>query len=144
MTLHTVTEADTLFKIARRYGSSPMKIIEDNDLRSPDELTVGEQLLILSPTRTYTVRGGDTLDRIARTFGVKRNALIAANPSLGGTDRLYPGQILAIRYDAPSSGLSAVNGYIYRDTEPDALTAASASVPRNRPTISVSAVLYSC
>jgi len=121
MILHTVQNGDTVFSIARKYGISPMKLIENNELANPDELSIGEELLILSPTRTYTVRGGDTLDRISRTFGVKKSKLQAANPALMGTDRLYPGELLAIRYDAPPYGMAAVNGYVYRDTSEDAL-----------------------
>lgn len=121
MILHTVQNGDTVFSIARKYGISPMKLIENNELTNPDELSVGEELLILSPTRTYTVRGGDTLDRISRTFGIKKSKLQAANPALMGTERLYPGELLAIRYDAPPYGMAAVNGYVYRDTSEDAL-----------------------
>lgn len=121
MTVHTVKDGETVFSIARAYGVSPMKLIEYNELSRPDELSVGEELLILTPTRTYTVRGGDTLDRISRSFGVKKSKLQAANPALMGGDRLYPGELLAIRYDAPPYGMAAVNGYVYRDTTEEAL-----------------------
>ena len=46
MTIHTVKPGDTVFKIARMHGTSPMKIVEDNGLTNPDRLTVGEELLI--------------------------------------------------------------------------------------------------
>ena len=99
MIIHTVQPGDTIFKIARQYSTSPMKIIENNELLNPDKLAVGQKLLILMPTRTYTVRGSDTLYRIAERFGVKYTSLLSANPYLSGTDRIYPGQILTITYN---------------------------------------------
>ena len=119
MILHTVESGDTVFKIARKYAVSPMKIIENNGLHDPDRLSVGEQLLILTPTKTYTVRGGDTLTKIANRFGVKKSELYGNNPQLGGTDTLYAGQLLAIRYDTPTGGMAATNGYVYPGCDAD-------------------------
>ena len=121
MFIHTVKSGDTIFKIARAYSTSPMKIIENNGIENPDLLTVGEELLILTPTRTYTVRGTDTLQKIARRFGVKKNTLLANNPLLCGEDRIYPGQILAVKYDAPSFATVAANGYCFRGYDKERL-----------------------
>lgn len=121
MLIHTVKGGDTVFKIARAYSTSPMKIIENNAIESPDLLTVGEELLVLTPTRTYTVRGADTLAKIARRFGVKKNTLLANNPYLCGEDRTYPGEILAIKYDTPTLGAIASNGYCFRGYDKERL-----------------------
>ena len=119
MQIHTVKNGDTIFKIAREYTTSPMKIIENNELENPDRLAVGKELLILNPTRTYNVRGSDTLRRIADRFGIKYSSLLTQNPSLAGTDKIYPGQILTIKHDAPSYGMAAINGYYYGHTKKD-------------------------
>lgn len=121
MFIHTVENGDTVFKIARKYATSPMKIIENNALENPDMLSVGEQLLILTPTRTYTVRGADTLARIARRFGVRRELLLANNPYLCGEDKTYPSEVLAIKYDAPTFGAIAANGYCFKGYDPEKL-----------------------
>lgn len=121
MQIHTVQKGDTVFKIARKYASSPMKIIENNELENPDRLTVGEKLLILTPTRTYNVRTSDTLERIAQRFGEKPEALLAKNPYLYGEGKLYPGQTLAIKYGEPRLGMASANGYAYRDIKKDRL-----------------------
>ena len=84
MNIHTVKPGETIFKIAREHSSSPMKIIENNDLENPDRLSVGQELLILNPTRTYTVRGADTLDKIKDRFKVEKEKLHAYNPYLSG------------------------------------------------------------
>lgn len=113
MILHTVADGETVFSIAKKYAVSPVKIIENNGLTYPERLTVGEELLILTPTRTYTVRGGDTLTRIAARYGLKKSDLFAANPALAGEETLYAGQLLALSHDAPIGGMAAVNGYVY-------------------------------
>ncbi len=122
MKIHTVKAGDTVFKIAREHSTSPMKIIENNELENPDRLVVGQKLLILTPTRTYNVRGSDTLERISDRFEVKRKSLLAKNPYLSGTDKIYPGQLLSIKYDSPSYGLACANGYCYRGVTRDRLS----------------------
>ena len=121
MHIHTVKAGDTIFKIARQYSTSPMKIIENNELTSPDRLSVGQKLLILNPTRTYTVRGRDDLRSIAERFGIKYDTILKNNPYLAGTDKIYPGQLLAIKYDVPPYGIAAANGYYYKGTPKEKL-----------------------
>ncbi len=113
MYIHTISPSDTVYGIARRYGVSPTKIIENNRLSDPDRLTIGQKLLILTPTKTYTVRGGDTLEKISKRFGISENSLLRNNPSLFGTDKTYPEQILALKYDTPTHGVAVLNGYYY-------------------------------
>ena len=121
MTIHTVCEGETVFHIARKYGVSPAKIIENNGLLNPDKISVGQKLLILTPTRTYTVRGGDTLESISRRFGVKERSILRANPYLSGVDATYPEEVLAIRYDTPIHGAAVLNGYYYDGCSRDRL-----------------------
>ena len=68
MKIHRVKEGDSVYSIAREYAVMPTKIIEANELLTPDVLTVGEELLILTPTRTHTVRGGETRPRMGWHF----------------------------------------------------------------------------
>jgi len=124
MKIHTVKAGDTIFKIARQHATSPMKIIENNELENPDRLVVGEKLLVLNPTRTYSVRGADTLDKIADRFDVTYENLLANNPYLSGTDKIYPGQLIAIKYDTAPYGSAYANGYYYKSTTPDRLALA--------------------
>lgn len=119
MIIHTVKQGDTVFSIGRKYSTSPIKIIENNCLPYPDHLIPGQQLLILVPTRTYIVRGGDTVLKVCRRFGIKKNALLANNPSLHGRSVLHAGTELAIRYNAPLYGSVSMNGYVYEGTSSD-------------------------
>ena len=96
MVIHTVKAGDTVFSIARRYGVSPTRLVEDNALLSPDRLVVGQTLLIRFPARTHTVRGGETLDSIARKYGTDPSSLLRMNPHLRGKTVVHPSDILTV------------------------------------------------
>ena len=113
MILYTVQEGDTVFSIASKNGTTPSRIIIDNDLTNPSKLVVGQTLVLLYPTRTYTVRGGDTLTSIANAYGVSALQLWQNNPALRGRSYIYPGQTLNISYETPPLGSIRVNGYAY-------------------------------
>ncbi len=119
MQIHTVKSGDSIYSIAREYGTTPARIIADNELTDPGRLAVGQSIVILEPTNTYTVRGGDTLNGIARAFGVSLNELWRNNPMLGGKTYIYPGQTLNISFPTPPLGRIAVNGYVYTYADPD-------------------------
>lgn len=126
MQIHTVREGETLYEISRLYGVSPTKIIENNGIESPDKLSVGRKLLILTPTRTYTIRGGDTLPRVANRFNVSERTLRRSNPYLCEKNMTYPEQVIAIKYDKPLHGSILFNGYYYKGTPEDRLELALA------------------
>lgn len=123
MNIHTVVEGETLYSIARKYGVPATKILADNDL-SGDRLLIGEELLILMPTRTVTVRGSDTIEKISARFDTKPSKILANNPSLGGKPSLRPGQILTVKQDAPTLGAATALGYIYKGARRENLTRA--------------------
>lgn len=113
MTIYTVQPGDTLSSIARRNMTTVSRIIADNGLTTPNELAVGESLVILKPTMTYSVRRGDTLAGIAERFGISEMELYRNNPILNGTDIIYPGQELIVSLDTKNMGEISVNGYAY-------------------------------
>ena len=115
MIIHTVKAGENVLDIARMYGVPPMKIIEDNALSNPDMTVNGQKIAIFRPTRTYVVRGGDTLRRVSHRFGVRENELYCNNPSLMGEGKIYPGQLLSIYYDQPLNGSIAVDGYVFEN-----------------------------
>lgn len=121
MTIHTVRQGDSIYSIAREYGTTPTRIITDNLLEDPSRLVVGQNIVILFPNVTHTVRGGETLRSIAQMHGVSEGELYRNNPILGGKPNIYPGQVLNISYDAPPLGRIASNGYAYTTIDRDVL-----------------------
>ena len=123
MNIHTVKEGEGIFDIARVNAKPPSKIIEENDLDA-DRLVRGQELLMLMPTRSFTVRGGDTVSSICRKFGIKRQVLLRNNPSLWQSEALRPGQILTVKLDAPKLGSQASLGFYRRGCSAERLTRA--------------------
>ena len=113
MIFHTVKGTESIFDIARRYSIFPSRIIEENDI-DPQRLIPGEELLILTPTRTVSVRGGDTLSGICHRFGVRKQSLILANPRLLRDERIFPGQILSVKQQTPAFGTASSLGFYKR------------------------------
>lgn len=95
MIIHVVSAGETLWHIANRYGVSVQSITLLNALATPDQLAIGQSLVIPSPYTTYTVKSGDTLWAIAQQFGVPLEAIIADN-HLTNPDMLTPGTKLII------------------------------------------------
>ncbi len=121
MVIYTVKNGDSVYSIANEYGTTPSRIIIDNELENPGRLATGQNLVILYPTQTYTVRGGDTLLSIAEQFGVSVNQLWRNNPVLRGSSAVFPGQTLNISYDPPTLGEISTNGYAYPYIDRDTL-----------------------
>ena len=119
--IHVVKRGDTLYSVGRMHGVAPGLIARYNGLREPYRLAVGQSLLILRPLLTYTVRAGDSLYSIARQFGVTVQTLYRNNPNLGGSSRIYPGQVLVIRLEEEKSRPLALNGYAYPFVSPAVL-----------------------
>ena len=93
---YTVKRGDSLWIIARRFGTSVDRIRRDNGLRS-DTLRPGQRLSLAqgSGSRTYIVRRGDTLGRIASQNRVSLDRLARAN-GLSLRSTIYPGERLVI------------------------------------------------
>ncbi|MGE5508630.1 MAG: LysM peptidoglycan-binding domain-containing protein, partial [Chitinophagales bacterium] len=116
VSIYVVKPGDTLWAIARGQGVSLDALISANALPDPNQLVVGQALIVPSGTttqRTYTVQPGDTLYAIARRFGTTISALVSAN-RLANPNLIYPGQILIIPGTTPTPGPEVtVNGYIF-------------------------------
>jgi len=88
MEIHVVQPGETIISIAAKYGLSPERIIQDNELSEPNNLVVGQTIVILYPKTTYTVKEGDTLDSIAIANKVSKIQILRNNPSLSEGDLL--------------------------------------------------------
>ena len=121
--LHRVQRGDTISGIAARYRVSQAALVQLNNLRSRNFIREGQELrlpgndgtrpitlaqrdglAVAGDTSTYVVRAGDSIDRIARMFGVSPQELLARN-SIVSADRIFVGQQLNIT--ASSAGDSA-------------------------------------
>lgn len=95
-----VRAGDTLWAIARKYGTTVEAIARENRIVDPNRIFAGERLRITLPARgsgeeIYTVRRGDTPISIAGKFGVTLSALEDRN-GLERGETIYAGDKLSI------------------------------------------------
>ena len=116
--VHTVRRGETLDSIGRRYGADVATLAAANGLPDPNRILAGATLTIpaagsgpgapprrVAPVpagRIHTVRPGETLEAIARRYGVAVAALAAAN-GLDDPDRVLAGADLRLPAAVPGS-----------------------------------------
>jgi len=131
---HKIKKGDTPAALAKRYGVRADDLLRFNKLRDSRSLRVGQNLLIpLNPEaskmsladlreslrddapaakarkgggKSYTVRSGDSLYKIARRFNVSEQQLRGWN-DLGGKSALKPGQTLVVAAAAAPGKVAA-------------------------------------
>jgi cell wall-associated NlpC family hydrolase len=102
--VHTVEEGETVRMLAAKFGVSPETIMAANNLRNPDKLQVGQDLVIL-PTDgvLYTLRSGETIKRVAERFGVDTMDIINANDLGSDPDLVQAGTLLMVPGATPAA-----------------------------------------
>jgi LysM repeat protein len=99
--VHTVRKGETLSGIGEKYGVKVRELAAWNNLRSRHLIYPGQRLVIsldgLPAERTvmHTVKQGDTISRIARSYKASVRAVLAAN-HLEPNDPIYPGQKIEV------------------------------------------------
>ncbi|MBM7841162.1 spore germination protein [Alkalihalobacillus xiaoxiensis] len=130
MQIHVVQQGESLNGISQAYSTSAQSIIEANELDAPNELVVGQTLVIPIYGRYYFVQPGDTLTLLARRFGISVQEIanqnqIQLNQTLTPGLRLYlpPAPKTEIESNAY---IEPMGGYVSdsllaqaRDTAPD-------------------------
>ncbi len=110
---HVVNYGETLFSIARRYGTTVQAIASENGIVNPSLIYAGQVLRIPTPgaqpqtptplpqneTITYRVQPGDTLLRIAARYNTTVANLVQLN-NLRNPNFIYVGQNLIIQQGA--------------------------------------------
>jgi len=100
---HVVRRGDSLWNLARRYGTTVPKIMAANNLSS-NTLSIGQSLVIPAGQaveapkglKTYSVRKGDTPFMIAKRFKMPLESFLRIN-RLTPRCTIYPGQTLKVQ-----------------------------------------------
>lgn len=110
MIIHTVMPSDTIYSISKQYGVPETRILTDNFLDPTKQLIAGQALIICRPAKTYAVRGGDTLESIAKENSISVLSILQNNPQVR-TEKLTPSQTLNLSYDRAGARSIIVAAY---------------------------------
>ncbi|MDR2024520.1 LysM peptidoglycan-binding domain-containing protein [Lacrimispora celerecrescens] len=113
MIIHVVQPGETIFTISEYYKIPIDRLILENGIINPDNLAVGQTIVIVQPETIYTVQAGDTLESIAEQHGVSTMELLRNNPYLSDREYLYSGETIVIKYQTNKSKTIATSGYIF-------------------------------
>lgn len=79
MQIHVVQAGQSLLEIARLYNTTALEIARANELPNPNQLVVGQTLVIPIVGRYYFVQPGDNLYKIARRLRLNYQQLARIN-----------------------------------------------------------------
>jgi membrane-bound lytic murein transglycosylase D len=149
---HRVRGGDTLSRIASEYRVSLAALMRINGLSARSIIRVGQMISLpvgadgvppgpatvlaraepepaapppLGADGSYTVRSGDSIERIATSLGIDANELLAAN-AIRNRNLIFAGQTLRIPGAAGAPPAEAVLAMV---SEPPAATPAEAALP---------------
>lgn len=109
MQIHVVQAGQSIFGIAQAYNSTVGAIVGANEVPNPNQLVVGQTLVIPIIGSFYWVQPGDSLYSIGRNFGVNSQMLARIN-GISATRPLMVGQKLYIPPQPRKS--SEINAYV--------------------------------
>lgn len=95
-----IEKGDTLSSIAIQYGTTVDRLIKLNNITNPNLIFAGNILLVpindgKKQSVIYTVKKGDTLNSIAKIYGVTVQQLAYTN-NIKNVNYIYVGQVLII------------------------------------------------
>lgn len=76
---YTVRPGDTLYNIANRWSIPLTALIKANNIPSPFNIYIGQQLSMPPGVVTYVVKPGDSLYLIAQRYGIPSSVIANAN-----------------------------------------------------------------
>lgn len=113
MIIHVVRTGETIYSISEYYKISVDRLILENGITNPDNLAIGQTIVIVQPETIHTVEPGDTLVSIAEQYGVSPMDLLRNNPYLSEIEFMYPGEIIVINYQTNRTRTIATSGYTF-------------------------------
>ncbi|WP_042349915.1 glycosyl hydrolase family 18 protein [Bacillus massiliigorillae] len=109
MQIHVVQQGQSIYSIANAFNTTPDSIITANELKTPNQLVIGQALVIPIQGSYYWVMQGDSLWTIGRKFGMTPQAIASAN-NISLNTPLMVGQRLYI--PPRKKSYAEFNGYV--------------------------------
>ncbi len=113
MVIHVVQPGETIDSISKYYNIPANRLILENGITNPDNLAIGQTIVIVQPEILYVVQRGDTLESIAQQYRVSPMELLRNNPYLSDREFLYAGETIVISYQTNKTRTIATIGYTF-------------------------------
>ncbi|WP_312426390.1 LysM peptidoglycan-binding domain-containing protein [Lacrimispora sp.] len=113
MILHVVQPGETINSISEYYKIPVDRLILENGITNPENLAIGQTIVIVQPETLHTVQAGDSLESIAMQYGTTPMELLRNNPYLSDMEFLYPGETIVISYQTNRKRTIATIGYTF-------------------------------
>ncbi|MBR5307276.1 MAG: LysM peptidoglycan-binding domain-containing protein [Clostridia bacterium] len=117
MIFYDVKPGDTLTAIAKKFNTTVSSLILYNGIPNPENLAVGQCVVVVYPRLIHKASAGEGLFDIAEKYGVSLNKLFRNNPQISDISaRIYPGESIVIELDTDYIGDFETGGYTYTDS----------------------------
>ena len=97
---YTIKSGDTMFNIANEYGTDLAMLKKLNpNIKNMDLIYPNQKVCIpktIACAAKYTVKSGDTMNKIAQMFNTDLKTLQKLNPYISDINLIYPGQKLCV------------------------------------------------
>nr|WP_314459454.1 LysM peptidoglycan-binding domain-containing protein [uncultured Clostridium sp.] len=113
MIIHVVQSGETIDSISEYYKISADRLIMENGITNPENLAIGQTIVIVQPETTYKVRPGDSLESIAEQHNVSPMEILRNNPFLSDQEHLYAGETIVIQYQTNRTHSIITSGYTF-------------------------------
>lgn len=98
-----VKPGETLSILSKKYNVPIELIIDSNDINNPDNLRVGQKIIIPNKidslneikTKNYTIKKGDTIDSISNLFNISKEDILRIN-KIQTPNLIFEGQSILI------------------------------------------------
>ncbi len=121
MIIHVVQPGETIDSISEHYNIPAYRLVLENGITNPDNLAIGQTIVIVQPEILYTVQAGDTLESIAAQYGTPPMELLRNNPYLSDREVLHIGETIVISYQTDRTKTIAISSYIFPHIEKSVL-----------------------
>ncbi len=113
MVIHVVQPGETIYSISEYYEIPVDRLILENGITNPENLAIGQTIVIIQPETIHTVQAGDPLESIAEQHNVSPMELLRNNPYLSDRVSMYTGETIVISYQTNKLRTVATSGYTF-------------------------------
>lgn len=117
MIIHVVQKDENINSIAEMYGKDTERLIQENGIINPNDLALGQTIVIVEAKELYQVEEGDSLASIAEKNGLSVLQLLRNNPYIINREYIYPGESLVLQFQDEKVMKIATNGYVFPHVE---------------------------